>query len=259
MDRVIFYLGDEGGVDGEAGKKIVSIRVPEGGLEGLRIVIRNGGKRSNATTSMLVRPPGELGFLESCCLCRRELDPCKDVYMYRGRRQDPQGSLVFSSARGSLEQQLLVRLSRIALLSFSGACIPPLPSTDDVSRRELHGSFPLFSSATVACLSLPAKMDEAFLPSLLDLQVEGAKFIFEPSSNSQNGASSSWCIGLTEEGIANCYHSLENVIINRSRRPSNILTSIDIDQRTSSSSSSPNKRRKLKNNCLWVGSAKESL
>ncbi|XP_042471922.1 FCS-Like Zinc finger 17-like isoform X2 [Zingiber officinale] len=81
MDRVIFYLGDEGGVDGEAGKKIVSIRVPEGGLEGLRIVIRNGGKRSNATTSMLVRPPGELGFLESCCLCRRELDPCKDVYM----------------------------------------------------------------------------------------------------------------------------------------------------------------------------------
>ncbi|KAG6519587.1 hypothetical protein ZIOFF_023081 [Zingiber officinale] len=33
---------------------------------------------------------------------------------------------------------------------------------------------------SVACLSLAAKMDEAFLPSLLDLQVEGAKFIFEP-------------------------------------------------------------------------------
>ncbi|XP_042374874.1 FCS-Like Zinc finger 17-like isoform X2 [Zingiber officinale] len=81
MDRVIFYLGDEGGVDGEAGKKIVSIRVPEGGLEGLRIVIRNGEKRSNATTSMLIRPPDELGFLKSCCLCRRELNPCQDVYM----------------------------------------------------------------------------------------------------------------------------------------------------------------------------------
>ncbi|XP_042374875.1 uncharacterized protein LOC121968621 isoform X3 [Zingiber officinale] len=81
MDRVIFYLGDEGGVDGEAGKKIVSIRVPEGGLEGLRIVIRNGEKRSNATTSMLIRPPDELGFLKSCCLCRRELNPCQDVYI----------------------------------------------------------------------------------------------------------------------------------------------------------------------------------
>ncbi|OAY49871.1 cyclin-D1-1 isoform X2 [Manihot esculenta] len=32
----------------------------------------------------------------------------------------------------------------------------------------------------VACLSLAAKMEEALVPSLLDLQVEGAKYIFEP-------------------------------------------------------------------------------
>ncbi|XP_043725166.1 cyclin-D1-1-like [Telopea speciosissima] len=32
---------------------------------------------------------------------------------------------------------------------------------------------------SVACLSLAAKMEEALVPSLLDLQVEGAKFIFE--------------------------------------------------------------------------------
>ncbi|XP_074558742.1 cyclin-D2-1-like isoform X2 [Curcuma longa] len=33
---------------------------------------------------------------------------------------------------------------------------------------------------SVACLSLAAKMEETLLPSLLDLQVEDAKFIFEP-------------------------------------------------------------------------------
>lgn len=33
---------------------------------------------------------------------------------------------------------------------------------------------------SVACLSLAAKMEEPMVPSLLDLQVEGAKFIFEP-------------------------------------------------------------------------------
>ncbi|WOL19856.1 hypothetical protein Cni_G28658 [Canna indica] len=33
---------------------------------------------------------------------------------------------------------------------------------------------------SVACLSLAAKMEETFVPTLLDLQVEGAKFIFEP-------------------------------------------------------------------------------
>ncbi|KAE8726081.1 Cyclin-D1-1 [Hibiscus syriacus] len=34
----------------------------------------------------------------------------------------------------------------------------------------------------VACLSLAAKMEEPLVPSLLDLQVEGAKFIFEPKT-----------------------------------------------------------------------------
>ncbi|PKI56222.1 hypothetical protein CRG98_023417 [Punica granatum] len=33
---------------------------------------------------------------------------------------------------------------------------------------------------SVACLSLAAKMEEPLVPSLLDLQVEGAKFVFEP-------------------------------------------------------------------------------
>lgn len=33
---------------------------------------------------------------------------------------------------------------------------------------------------SVACLSLAAKMEESLVPSLLDLQVEGARFIFEP-------------------------------------------------------------------------------
>ncbi|MQL95423.1 hypothetical protein Taro_028091 [Colocasia esculenta] len=32
----------------------------------------------------------------------------------------------------------------------------------------------------VACLSLAAKMEETLVPSLLDLQVEGARFVFEP-------------------------------------------------------------------------------
>lgn len=35
---------------------------------------------------------------------------------------------------------------------------------------------------SVACLSLAAKMEEPLVPSLLDLQVEGTKFIFEPKT-----------------------------------------------------------------------------
>ncbi|KAG6513069.1 cyclin-D2-1-like [Zingiber officinale] len=201
---------------------------------------------------------------------------------------------------------------------------------------------------SVACLSLAAKMDETILPSLLDLQVERAKFIFEPRTiirmellvltalnwrlrsvtpftfisffvhkidsvgkyaqylvalateitlatmkdvrflshcpsslaaaaiirstdeivglDSINPeAAASWCAGLTEEGIANCYRSMENVITNISKRPSMILsnlrvaTSIDMGQRIPSSSSSPNKRRKLNNNCSSVDSGKEGL
>ncbi|KAL5178877.1 Cyclin-D1-1 [Glycine soja] len=35
---------------------------------------------------------------------------------------------------------------------------------------------------SVACLSLAAKMEESLVPSLLDLQVEGAKYVFEPKT-----------------------------------------------------------------------------
>ncbi|KAK9074663.1 hypothetical protein SSX86_007261 [Deinandra increscens subsp. villosa] len=35
---------------------------------------------------------------------------------------------------------------------------------------------------SVACLSLAAKMEEALVPSILDLQIEGAKYIFEPKT-----------------------------------------------------------------------------
>lgn len=35
---------------------------------------------------------------------------------------------------------------------------------------------------SVACLSLAAKMEEPLVPSLLDLQIEGAKFVFEPKT-----------------------------------------------------------------------------
>ncbi|XP_043703347.1 cyclin-D1-1-like [Telopea speciosissima] len=43
------------------------------------------------------------------------------------------------------------------------------------------GGWPL-QLVSVACLSLAAKMEEALVPSLLDLQIEGAKFIFEPKT-----------------------------------------------------------------------------
>ncbi|XP_076928171.1 cyclin-D1-1-like isoform X1 [Bidens hawaiensis] len=35
---------------------------------------------------------------------------------------------------------------------------------------------------SVACLSLAAKLEETLIPSILDLQVEGAKYIFEPKT-----------------------------------------------------------------------------
>ncbi|CAI9092848.1 OLC1v1028190C1 [Oldenlandia corymbosa var. corymbosa] len=38
---------------------------------------------------------------------------------------------------------------------------------------------------SVACLSLAAKMEEPLVPSLLDLQIEGAKYVFEPRTISR--------------------------------------------------------------------------
>uniref|UniRef100_A0A2P2JLW9 B-like cyclin n=1 Tax=Rhizophora mucronata TaxID=61149 RepID=A0A2P2JLW9_RHIMU len=46
-------------------------------------------------------------------------------------------------------------------------------------RLPLENGWPL-QLLSVACLSLAAKMEEPLVPSLLDFQVEGAKFIFEP-------------------------------------------------------------------------------
>ncbi|XP_050872546.1 cyclin-D1-1 isoform X1 [Lathyrus oleraceus] len=48
-----------------------------------------------------------------------------------------------------------------------------------VSSREESNGWPL-QLLSVACLSLAAKMEEPLVPSLLDLQVEGAKYIFQP-------------------------------------------------------------------------------
>ncbi|CAL9103187.1 unnamed protein product [Musa acuminata var. zebrina] len=69
--------------------------------EGLRILIHHKEQATNVVIKakmmmmMMTRklvsqachlPKGlpELDFLKSCFLCRRELSPCKDVYMYRG-------------------------------------------------------------------------------------------------------------------------------------------------------------------------------
>nr|GMD25868.1 cyclin-D1-1 [Ipomoea batatas] len=49
------------------------------------------------------------------------------------------------------------------------------------SRRLPTNGWPL-QLLSVACLSLAAKMEEPLVPSLLDLQVEGAKYIFEPKT-----------------------------------------------------------------------------
>ncbi|XP_042452668.1 FCS-Like Zinc finger 15-like [Zingiber officinale] len=101
MNKTIFYVSDEGG---EANKRAASIRVPEqakrastsgGGLEGLRIVIHEGDEKgpnnvltksvaTTATSRPRRLPLPELGFLQTCCFCMRELKPCRDVYMYRG-------------------------------------------------------------------------------------------------------------------------------------------------------------------------------
>ncbi|KAG5236702.1 hypothetical protein OIU76_011550 [Salix suchowensis] len=47
------------------------------------------------------------------------------------------------------------------------------------SRRLPTDGWP-WQLLSVACLSLAAKMEEPLVPSLLDLQVEGARYIFEP-------------------------------------------------------------------------------
>ncbi|KAA3482933.1 cyclin-D1-1 [Gossypium australe] len=50
------------------------------------------------------------------------------------------------------------------------------------SRRLPQASGWPLQLLSTACLSLAAKMEEPLVPSLLDLQVEGAKYIFEPKT-----------------------------------------------------------------------------
>ncbi|KAF5190571.1 Cyclin-d1-1 [Thalictrum thalictroides] len=53
---------------------------------------------------------------------------------------------------------------------LSSRCLPNLPKSNGW----------LLQLISVACLSLAAKMEEPLVPSLIDIQVEGAKVIFEP-------------------------------------------------------------------------------
>ncbi|XP_078174881.1 cyclin-D2-1-like [Carex rostrata] len=190
---------------------------------------------------------------------------------------------------------------------------------------------------SVACLSLAAKMEETLVPSLLDLQVEGTRFIFEPKTirrmeflvltalkwrlrsitpftfidffaykadssgkhirNLVSHASqiildlihdidfldhcpssmaaaailtsashhhspllqfitpqiaSSWCIGLSENGISKCYKLMQQKAVRSVQRKHPIIVShlttaptAELDANISSSPSPPSKRRKL--------------
>ncbi|URE00542.1 PPR repeat, partial [Musa troglodytarum] len=97
----IFHVGEEGGEapkTGEAvGAAIGRLESSKGTcqrLEGLRILIQNSGRRSNVVINSSLRScmphhltkasAPQIGFLKACFLCRKELSPHKDVYMYRG-------------------------------------------------------------------------------------------------------------------------------------------------------------------------------
>ncbi|XP_072979823.1 cyclin-D2-1-like isoform X3 [Typha angustifolia] len=186
----------------------------------------------------------------------------------------------------------------------------------------------------VTCLSLAAKMEETLVPSLLDLQVEEAKYIFRPRTilrmellvltalnwrlrsvtpftfidffaykvdpygkymkylvsraaqiilatihadidfldhcpSSMAAAAiicaadetpalkfidpaiaSTWCIGLTEEGIRSCYQLMQQIAICSSsiqRRHPVVLSQIRVTTTVNLGSSPPSKRRKLSN------------
>ncbi|WOK94399.1 hypothetical protein Cni_G03101 [Canna indica] len=109
--KSIFHLGDDGG---EAATKVAKSskeliksmkRATEAGAaEGLRILIdHNDHQGANivinkptmkACTQLIISqscllpkggmPVPALDFLKRCCLCKKELKPCKDVFMYRG-------------------------------------------------------------------------------------------------------------------------------------------------------------------------------
>ncbi|XP_074560710.1 FCS-Like Zinc finger 17-like isoform X2 [Curcuma longa] len=97
----IFHIGEEGW---EATKPTAAFgeleRSSRGaieGLEGLRIVIQHSTRRSNVVIksslnscmphhllSLRATSATQSGFLKTCFLCKTELSPHKDVYMYRG-------------------------------------------------------------------------------------------------------------------------------------------------------------------------------
>ncbi|XP_008797361.1 FCS-Like Zinc finger 17-like [Phoenix dactylifera] len=97
----IFHLGEEGGEAGRTGagaiRGIKNLTQASEGLVGLRILIQHPGQGSNIVIKstlkswrptprarQLPKSYQELGFLKACFLCKRELSPQKDVYMYRG-------------------------------------------------------------------------------------------------------------------------------------------------------------------------------
>ncbi|URE29335.1 hypothetical protein MUK42_05261 [Musa troglodytarum] len=77
----IFHLEEDGS---ETAKTIVSIREPKHmrpaseGIEGLRILIHHKEQGSNVVTKSTCSLAKGLGFLKSCFLCKRELNPSKD-------------------------------------------------------------------------------------------------------------------------------------------------------------------------------------
>ncbi|XP_042447508.1 FCS-Like Zinc finger 17-like isoform X2 [Zingiber officinale] len=97
----IFHVGEEGW---EATKPTAAFGEPEHGsrgaierLEGLRIVIQHSTRRSNVVIkssfnsctphhllSLRATSATQIGFLKTCFLCKTELSPHEDVYMYRG-------------------------------------------------------------------------------------------------------------------------------------------------------------------------------
>ncbi|WVZ23397.1 hypothetical protein V8G54_001941, partial [Vigna mungo] len=145
---------------------------------------------------------------------------------------------------------------------------------------------------SVACLSLAAKMEEPLVPSLLDLQIEGAKYLFEPrtiqagflayrpsciaaaailsaAKEIPNWAvlkpehAESWCEGLRKEKIIACYQLMQELVVNSNRRKLPlVLPQLRVTTRTrmrssvssfsSSSSFSLSCKRRKLNNCLWV-------
>jgi hypothetical protein len=92
----IFHLGEEGGTTAmsSAGSGVGRARERERFLVGLQILVhhhhgrhRHHAHAANVVLKPMVRPRAagavSCSFLKACSLCRLELSPNKDVYMYR--------------------------------------------------------------------------------------------------------------------------------------------------------------------------------